>query len=179
MKTAGRLWYVVGPSGAGKDSVIGYARAHCPTGLPLVFAHRYITRPADAGGENHVALSEAEFHWRAERGLFALAWTRNGLHYGIGREVQDWLADGIDVVVNGSRHSLETARTVFPGIRPVWVTAPPVLLAERLARRGREDAAAIAARLAMAPCTIPDDAKVICNEGPLELAGQCLLDWLG
>lgn len=120
MKTAGRLWYVVGPSGAGKDSVMAYARQHCPPGLPLVFAHRYITRPADAGGENHVALSEAEFRWRAERGLFAMTWTRNGLHYGIGREVQDWLADGIDVVVNGSRHSLESARTVFPDMQPVW-----------------------------------------------------------
>ena len=53
--------YVMGPSGAGTDSVLARARALIPSDLPVAFAHRYITRPADAGGENHVALSEAEF----------------------------------------------------------------------------------------------------------------------
>ena len=41
----GQLIYVMGPSGAGKDSLLGYARERLAE-QPLVFAHRYITRPA-------------------------------------------------------------------------------------------------------------------------------------
>lgn len=92
----------MGPSGAGKDSLLGYARERL-AGQPLVFAHRHITRPATAGSENHVALSEAEFALREAHGRFAPSWRRNGLAYGLGCEVTDWLAAGLVVVVNGSR----------------------------------------------------------------------------
>ena len=34
----GRLLYVIGPSGAGKDSVIGYARGQLPAGARVRFA---------------------------------------------------------------------------------------------------------------------------------------------
>ena len=51
----------MGPSGAGKDSILDRARVLTLPGTPVVFAHRYITRPAGSGGENHVALSAAEF----------------------------------------------------------------------------------------------------------------------
>ena len=46
----GRLVYVAGPSGAGKDSVIEFARQHLPPGAKVRFAQRTITRPADTGG---------------------------------------------------------------------------------------------------------------------------------
>lgn len=65
---------MVGPSGAGKDSVLGYLREQLPAGRPVIFAHRYITRPADAGVENHVALSPAEFRLRREAGLLCFSW---------------------------------------------------------------------------------------------------------
>ncbi len=55
----GRLFYVVGASGAGKDSLIEYARNALGSRDAVVFAHRYITRPPTARGENHVALSAA------------------------------------------------------------------------------------------------------------------------
>ena len=67
----GSLVYVMGPSGAGKDSVLGRARSLLPPAAPVVFAHRYITRPAEAGGENHVALTRDEFATRRACGLFA------------------------------------------------------------------------------------------------------------
>ena len=51
------LVYVMGPSGAGKDSVLDRARTMLSVEAPVAFAHRYITRPADIGGENHVALT--------------------------------------------------------------------------------------------------------------------------
>ena len=65
----GSLVYVMGPSGAGKDSVLGRARVLLPPKAPVVFAHRYITRPADIGGENHVAVTRAEFAMRRAYGV--------------------------------------------------------------------------------------------------------------
>ncbi|WP_266159914.1 phosphonate metabolism protein/1,5-bisphosphokinase (PRPP-forming) PhnN [Dyella silvatica] len=174
--SGGRLYYVMGPSGAGKDSVLSWVREH---GIPqgVLCAHRYITRPAHAGGENHVALSDAEFESRALRGLFALTWQAHGLHYGIGREIEHWLHRGADVLVNGSRDAYEQARERFPALQPVLITASREAIAARLAARGRESAADIAARLARSDAyEAPQDALVIHNDGSLAEAGAALLD---
>ena len=67
---AGRLVYVVGPSGAGKDSIIAYARERLGANCH-VFARRHITRPADSGGEDHIAISQADFERDRAAGRFA------------------------------------------------------------------------------------------------------------
>ena len=121
--TPGAFFYVIGPSGAGKDSVIAWARAASDPGR-IAFAHRYITRPALADAENHIALTPAEFAARRRAGWFALDWESHGLSYGIGREIDSWRADGIAVVVNGSRIHLAEAAARYPEIRPVLITAP-------------------------------------------------------
>jgi ribose 1,5-bisphosphokinase PhnN len=58
----GRLIYVMGPSGAGKDSLLGFARDRLKA-EPILFAHRYITRPS-GNGEAHVELTVEEFEVR-------------------------------------------------------------------------------------------------------------------
>ncbi|QEL54852.1 phosphonate metabolism protein/1,5-bisphosphokinase (PRPP-forming) PhnN [Chromobacterium paludis] len=170
----GTLWYVIGPSGAGKDSLLAYARQRQPGGV--MFAHRYITRPANAGGENHVALSAEEFDTREASGCFALCWRRHGLAYGLGVEVDVWLAQGMDVVVNGSRSSLELAQSHFRTLRPLWITASPEVLAARLAGRGRESAEEIARRLREAGSfALPPGCEVLWNDGELAEAGERFL----
>ncbi|HKQ31163.1 MAG TPA: DUF1045 domain-containing protein, partial [Burkholderiales bacterium] len=77
-RCAGRLFYVVGPSGAGKDSLLHYVKERLGDHRSIAFAHRYITRAADAGGENHVALDEAEFARRESAGAFAMHWDSHG-----------------------------------------------------------------------------------------------------
>ena len=179
---AGTLVFVTGASGAGKDSLLAYARERA-AGLPLTFAHRYITRPALAGGENHVALDAREFALRRERGAFALHWEANGLCYGLGVEIDAWLQAGLAVVANGSRAALERAGARYPGLVPVLVRAAPRVLEARLLARGREDAATVRARVARAaaqdPCpgALPGltGLKVIANDVPLEQAGEQLL----
>ncbi|WP_319784426.1 ribose 1,5-bisphosphokinase [Oceanisphaera sp. IT1-181] len=142
----GRLFYVMGPSGVGKDSFIQAVRA-C-WGTRLLVAHRYITRSAAAGGENHIELCETEFQLRKDRGLFALSWAANGHHYGVGREINDWLASGMDVMVNGSRAYLPQARTLFSErLYPVLVQVDAETLGQRLRARGRENEAEICQRL--------------------------------
>lgn len=135
---AGALIYLIGPSGSGKDTLIDLARQRLGQEPDVCFAHRYITRPAFAGGENHIALTEEEFVARQSAGLFAMSWTSHDCHYGIGIEINQWLTLGLTIVVNGSRGYLGTAQKQFPQLRPVLVDVVSEVLKVRLARRARE-----------------------------------------
>ena len=175
----GRLIYVMGPSGAGKDSLLGYARRRL-MGEPVVFAHRYITRPS-GNGEEHVALGVEEFAARSLLGLFALEWSSHTLRYGIGIELDAWLARGCTVVVNGSRQHLAHTLARYPQTEVVHVSAAPEILEARLGARARESAQQVAARLARrAPFVLPDGVRctTIDNSGELETAGQALVAFL-
>jgi len=144
----GRLFYLIGASGAGKDSLLAAVREDLPANAPLVFAQRYITRPADAGGENHVALSQVEFRRRLTLDWFAMHWRSHERYYGIGREIDLWLDAGLDVVVNGSRNYLPEARARYPQqLCPLHVQVAPERLRERLLARGRESGPEIEHRL--------------------------------
>ena len=142
-----KLFYVIGASGVGKDSLLNYARQHMPTSGSTVFAHRYITRPVEAGGENHIALSHEEFEQRAQQHCFAMHWHSHGNGYGIGSEINQWLAQGLNVVVNGSRVYFSHAAERYPTIVPVLITADKEQLSARLIKRGRENHADIERRL--------------------------------
>ncbi|MEI7875177.1 MAG: phosphonate metabolism protein/1,5-bisphosphokinase (PRPP-forming) PhnN [Alphaproteobacteria bacterium] len=171
------LFYVMGPSGAGKDSVLARARALLPADTSVVFAHRYITRPPEASGENHVALSAAEFAMRRAHGLFAFHWQAHGNHYGIGREIHAWRKSGLTVVVSGSREHFQDVAGVDPDTYPVLITAPVELLRDRLAARGREDEAAAARRLERSDAYEVHDPRLITitNDGPVDDAARTLV----
>lgn len=172
----GRLTYVIGPSGCGKDSVMTYARKLCP-GNEAVFAHRYITRGAEAGGENHVHLQPDEFQARVERGVFAMHWDSHGYRYGIGCEIDAWMEAGFNVVVNGSRAYLPEAARRYPDMQPVLIAVEPGILRHRLLVRGRENESEIEHRLALAEAyeVRHPNLKSIDNSGELALAGNALL----
>lgn len=173
----GRLIYVMGPSGAGKDSLLGFARQRVKH-EPILFAHRYITR-ASGNGEDHVALTMEEFAARSALGLFALEWSSHGLHYGIGIEVDVWLERGCTVVINGSRQHVRLALERYPSVDVVHIDAAPDVLAARLGARARESAEQVAARLArQAPFSLPDGVRLttIDNSGALEDAGSVFVE---
>jgi len=143
------LFYVAGPSGSGKDSLINGLRERLGGGTSVLFAHRYITRCWKAGGENHVELSEEEFLQRAKAGLFSMQWQANNCCYAIGIEIHSWLNSGHSVVVNGSRAHLEEAISHFgERLIPVLISVNPDRLRQRLLTRGRENESEIDARLA-------------------------------
>lgn len=143
----GQLFYVIGASGSGKDSLMRYAREQLASNPGVVFAHRYITRPVEPDGENHIALSESEFESRLAAGLFVMHWNSHGLRYGIGREINVWLERGCNVVMNGSREYLPKARQRYPELVAVMVSVSHEVLAERLRLRGRETEQQINRRL--------------------------------
>lgn len=154
----GRFFFVVGPSGAGKDTLLSGAVAADPR---LHWARRVITRPEAAGGEPFEGVTEAEFAVRLARGDFALEWQAHGLCYGVPHRELAPMAGGRDVVLNGSRAALGQARAAFPSLVLLHVTAPLALLADRLVARGREDRADVEARLARASVALPEDCPVI------------------
>lgn len=143
------LFYVMGPSGSGKDSLLRALRERLRRDDRIVVAHRYITRAADEN-EASVALSAEEFRRRVDLGCLALHWKSHGLHYGIGVEIEQWLAQGLTVIVNGSREYLPQAVARYPRLCAVHVRVKPEVLAARLRKRGRESEEAIARRLARA-----------------------------
>lgn len=177
--TMAKLIYVIGASGVGKDSLLSYARGYLPKTAPVIFAHRYITRPADAGGENHVSLSEAEFKQRQSSNCFALDWYSHETYYGIGIEIEQWLTHGSTVVLNGSRAYLDEAIKRYPVIVPVLIEADTSVLEKRLQLRGRENMAQVKARLTLADklnkqMTHPNLIRIQ-NNASLEAAGQQLI----
>jgi len=174
MSTApcGRLVLVFGPSGAGKDSVLAAAMAS-PAAMPLVFCRREITRPADAGGEAHSPVTWPTFAARRAAGAYLLSWEANGNGYGIPAHHADDLAAGRIVVASVSRTVLAAAARLGWPVTALRITAPVAVLAERLARRGRESEAEIRARLARAPMAEPASGIAIAeivNDGTLEQA---------
>jgi ribose 1,5-bisphosphokinase len=144
---AGRLIYLMGPSGAGKDSVLQGLQQSLE-GRRCRIARRVITRSAEAMGEEAVSVSPREFAERERACDFAMVWRANGLAYGIPREIEEWLADGYQVIVNGSRGYLDEARRKYPDLLAVLLQVEPAILRKRLLARAREDVDQIEARLA-------------------------------
>ena len=157
------IFAVVGPSGAGKDTLIAGALEQRPD---LRLARRVITRPTEAGGEDFEGVTPEAFAARKARGAFALDWEAHGLRYGI---PHDQLQGG-DVIFNGSRAALPAAQAAFPELRVILVTASAPVLATRLAARGRESEADIRERLGRASFDLPPGtrATVVANDGAVE-----------
>lgn len=154
---AGRLVLVVGPSGAGKDTLMRLAARSVAPHADVIFARRLVTRPSSAF-EDHDTIDEAAFEDGVSRGLFPLAWRAHGLGYALPASTTHDLQRGTTVVANVSRGVVDEARQRFPSVGVVLVTAPVEELARRVAARGREaNAAQRVARAAPPPeALIPD-----------------------
>jgi ribose 1,5-bisphosphokinase len=170
---AGRLFLVVGPSGAGKDRLIAEAGARLTGALHV--ARRHITRPMTDLHERHLPVSIETFEATRRAGGYLLHWRAHGCSYGIPAACHDRLLGGVDVIANVSRTVIEDARLLYPATRVLFVTAPAPVLAARLARRGRD--ADIAARLQRAALPVEADAT-IANDGAFEQALDRFLDAL-
>lgn len=171
----GALILVVGPSGAGKDTLLDFARARLSDNAKVHFARRLVTRPAGAG-EEHGTLSVAEF--AARQGEFALSWQAHGLSYALGAEVAAQVCAGDVVVANGSRATLPEARRRFSRLFVVHVSAPAAVRAARLALRGREAEDDIRERLERAPQIDLQPDLLLENVGPPEECGARLADFI-
>jgi phosphonate metabolism protein PhnN/1,5-bisphosphokinase (PRPP-forming) len=166
----GVLVLVVGPSGAGKDALMNAARVATRDDAAVLFARRIITRAAMPGAEDHDTLSDADFAATEAAGGFVLSWRAHGLAYGIPASIRTALDAGNLVIANTSRGVIAAAEALGAPVAVLNVTAAPEILAERIAKRGRETAADIAARLKReAPITARTATVIdVLNDGTLE-----------
>lgn len=174
---AGQLLYFMGPSGAGKDSLLDWLRAQWPDGLPIHWARRTISRPVAPGGEAYESVSPEAFAALRQNQAFSLHWEANGLGYGIRHAQLAPLAQGHWVLLNGSRAYLAEALAQFPHLVAVHITASPPVLRERLLSRGREAPSEVEARVQRALAFTPPPGAAsleVRNDHRLHDAGQRL-----
>jgi ribose 1,5-bisphosphokinase len=145
----GRIILVVGPSGAGKDTLLNLARAACADDGNIVFPRRVVTRQASLAEDNE-ELSPEAFAQALSRGAFALHWEAHGQCYGLPRRIDDDIRAGRTVVINVSRTVIDMIRRAYADVVVVAITAPPDVLAERLKMRRRPSDGRIDARLGRA-----------------------------
>jgi thymidine phosphorylase len=161
MASAGIFFFVVGPSGAGKDTLIDGARAAFAGRRDFVFATRTITRPSGAPGESHHSVTDGEFADLELAQQFLITWDAHGLRYGLPLELKNEIDAGRHVIANGSRAVIPLLIGRLPRLVVIEVTAPADILAARIASRGRETQEQIAARLARNIAPAPNGVRSI------------------
>lgn len=175
------LVYLMGASGSGKDTLLNLVRTRLDGSDRIVIAQRVITRPGSAH-EASLEVTEAQFELMRQAGRFAMHWGSHGLRYGIGIDIDERLARGQVVIVNGSRRYLPQALARYPGMSAVQLHVDRNVLAQRLSARGRETPEQISRRLAQAApdgeLRVPPPGALhrLDNDAAPEAAAQGLLD---
>lgn len=174
---AGGFVLVVGPSGAGKDSLITHARKALADNAGVVFPRRLVTRPSSAA-EQHDSIDEETFAAASAAGKYALFWRAHGLGYAIPNSVLDDVHAGRMVVCNVSRRIIPWARLHLANVAVVEVTAPKDVLYARLAARARPEDGDIEQRLARSLETWTTVDEKITNDASVEEAGRELVNFI-
>jgi ribose 1,5-bisphosphokinase len=167
----GCLVLIVGPSGAGKDTLIAEVRRELDNRADIHFVTRVVTRPQD-DTEHCIAASPAEFAAQSRAGAFALSWQAHGLAYGVPIEINAMLEKGETVVANVSRTIIADVRRRYSRSCVILIDASPEVRRKRLFRRGRENQNDTAARLSReinAGRDAQPDVRIL-NDGSIEAA---------
>ncbi len=172
----GHLVLVVGPSGAGKDSVINGAKLHFAANPRIIFPRRVVTRKSIATAEDHDTLTELEFSTAVSNGEFSIWWKAHDNSYGIPHSIEGDIRSGCTVVFNCSRDVIAEAATKFLKVTIVEITAPRDVLVERIISRGRENREQAVQRVSRLVKAFPPHVPVveIENSGMLDSAVESL-----
>jgi ribose 1,5-bisphosphokinase len=175
----GFLVLVVGPSGAGKDTLLNEARAACTGDDTICFVRRSVTREASTA-EDHASCSNAEFEQALADGAFSFWWEAHGLKYGVPVSIEVDLAAGLTVVCNASRNIVADLRERYARCCVVLITAPEDVRRARLAARERASDGDVMRRATRAAPGVEElrPALVIDNIGTIEEGTEVLLAFL-
>jgi ribose 1,5-bisphosphokinase len=168
----GRLVLVVGPSGAGKDTLLGLAKAACAEDANIVFPRRIVTRQASEFEDNE-QISPDAFKQALAANAYAMHWEAHGHCYALPRAIDDDIRAGRIVIANVSRTVVAAMRAVYADVIVISITAPPEVLAQRVAARKRASDGNISQRLGRSVderAAAPD--VTIMNVGSAEYHGR-------
>lgn len=175
---AGGFVLIVGPSGAGKDTLIGLACKRLTGDGRFTFPRRLVTRGSSAF-EDHDSIDDASFARDWEAGHFPLAWRAHGLGYALPNFARDAALAGQIVICNVSRAVVEEGRRTLPNVSVVEITASEQVLADRLHARSRAEDGDLSHRLARSRLVPPVCADfVIVNETAAEEGAELLVGFL-
>jgi ribose 1,5-bisphosphokinase len=169
----GRLILVVGPSGAGKDTLLGLAKAACADDRSIVFPRRLITREASASEDNE-EVSLGTFQEALARDEYAMQWEAHGHCYALSRAIDGEIRAGHTVVANVSRTIIPEMRRAYADVAVISITAPPNVLAERLAMRSRSSDGKIEHRLSRTVDEAAPDVTIV-NTGSADFHARQLV----
>lgn len=147
--SAGRLFVVSGPSGAGKGTVVKGVLERRPDVFLSVSSTTRPARPGERHGADYHFIPEAEFLGMRDRGEFLESAEVYGNHYGTPRTpVEAALRVGKDVLCELDIQGAQAIKRAEPHAILVFIE-PPSLddLTVRLRGRGTEDATALSKRL--------------------------------
>jgi ribose 1,5-bisphosphokinase len=105
-----------------------------------------VTREASAH-ENNEQVTKDAFRAAKVDGAFAIDWEAHGLSYALPRSIEADIRAGRSVVANISRTVIPALRAAYADVVVVSITAPPDVLAARLAARGRASDGPLSDRL--------------------------------
>lgn len=148
----GRLVVVSGPSGVGKDAVLGRVYRADPTIVRSVSATTRPPRKGEADGIDYHFLAHSEFEEQITQGYF-LEYARYGPNlYGTPRhKVEAKRDEGLDVVLKIEVQGAAQIRTLVPDALLIFIKPPSMeILEQRLRGRGTDPEARIQERLAAA-----------------------------
>lgn len=150
--TAGNLFIISAPSGAGKTSLV---RALLRTEMDLNLSVSYTSRPPrqeEMDGRDYHFVSREVFEQMLERGEFLESAEVYGNCYGTSQKwLNEAMLSGQDILLEIDSQGAQQVRRAFPEAVGVFILPPSLeVLEARLRSRGQDSPAVIARRVAAA-----------------------------
>lgn len=142
------LFIISGPSGVGEDSVIDGLEKRFPIERVVTTTSRAM-RPGDSNGHPYYFISPSDFEQGIARGEF-FEWARqyNDNLYGVTHsEIHRVIESGRIGIWKIDYQGVITAKSLFPGIIAILLTAPLTVLESRIRKRDSATEAFIRERM--------------------------------
>jgi len=149
VRRGGLLLVLSGPSGVGKDAVLGELEKIYPSAQRCVTVTTRPRRENEQNGVDYTFVSASEFRRRAEEGAFLEYAEVHGYLYGTPRQwVEDQLSKGIDVVLKIDVQGGLNVKRIKPEAILIFLVPPSLEeLERRLRSRNSESEESVTRRL--------------------------------
>ena len=167
--TAGSLFMVVAPSGAGKSSLVNALLEREPAiKLSISYTTRQ-PRPGEQHGREYFFTSADDFLAKRDAGEFLESAEVHGNYYGTSRiQIAEQMKAGTDILLEIDWQGAQQVKKQFPQATGVFILPPSIAaLEERLHKRGQDEPHVITRRILAAGGEIahaPESEYVIINQ---------------